>query len=331
MKIPITEFDIVYISYDEPNAEENYADLLDKCPWAKRSHGVWGSDAAHKAAAALSETERFVGIDADNIVDPDFFSIEINTDKISELDVISWAGRNEVNGLVYGNGGIKSWPIKVVEQMQTHEAAPKDSKSSQVDFCWDIHYIQMNNIYSQVMNNASPYQSFRAGFREGVKMSLIDGAPVSREHLKHIHRDNYNRLLIWCSIGADTLNGLWAIYGARLGCYMVNISRDTWDWTNVRDFEWITQFWNDNVNDKFEGGDDICAKTGYRWNRQLLLTEIKRFGTELRREIDLEIADLDEIGSRFFKATYVNPSRLGPMIRESDVEQYIGKPTALEG
>jgi len=54
--VPITEFDIIFISYDEPNADNNYADLLDKCPWAKRSHGVWGSDAAHKAAAAMSDT-----------------------------------------------------------------------------------------------------------------------------------------------------------------------------------------------------------------------------------------------------------------------------------
>ena len=66
--ISINEFDIVYISYDEPNADENYADLLDKCPWAKRSHGVEGSDAAHKAAAAMAETDRFITIDADNIV-----------------------------------------------------------------------------------------------------------------------------------------------------------------------------------------------------------------------------------------------------------------------
>ena len=62
--VSINDFDIVYISYDEPNADENYADLLEKCPWAKRSHGVWGSDAAHKAAAALSETERFITVDA---------------------------------------------------------------------------------------------------------------------------------------------------------------------------------------------------------------------------------------------------------------------------
>ena len=63
----LTEFDIVFISYDEPNADENYAHLLDICPWAMRSHGVWGSDAAHKAAAAMCESDRFISIDADNV------------------------------------------------------------------------------------------------------------------------------------------------------------------------------------------------------------------------------------------------------------------------
>ena len=78
----INEFDIVYISFDEPNADENYADLLEKCPWAKRSHGVFGSDAAHKAAADLAETDRFITIDADNIVRPDFFNVEVDMDKV---------------------------------------------------------------------------------------------------------------------------------------------------------------------------------------------------------------------------------------------------------
>ena len=88
---PLTEFDIVFISYDEPNADANYADLLDKCPWAKRSHGVWGSDAAHKAAAALCETERFITVDADNIVDPEFFSQMIDLDTIDPDDICSVA------------------------------------------------------------------------------------------------------------------------------------------------------------------------------------------------------------------------------------------------
>ena len=49
--VSINEFDIVFISYDEPNADENYNNLIEKAPWAKRSHGVFGSDAAPKAAA----------------------------------------------------------------------------------------------------------------------------------------------------------------------------------------------------------------------------------------------------------------------------------------
>ena len=39
--VSINEFDIVFISYDEPNADENYNNLIEKAPWAKRSHGVF--------------------------------------------------------------------------------------------------------------------------------------------------------------------------------------------------------------------------------------------------------------------------------------------------
>ena len=36
----VIDYDIIYLSYDEPNAEKNYADLCRKVPWAKRVHGV---------------------------------------------------------------------------------------------------------------------------------------------------------------------------------------------------------------------------------------------------------------------------------------------------
>ena len=82
MKHSINEFDIVFISYDEPNADDNYAHLLEICPWAMRSHGVWGSDAAHKAAAAMCESDRFITIAADNLVRPEFFNIEVDLRKV---------------------------------------------------------------------------------------------------------------------------------------------------------------------------------------------------------------------------------------------------------
>ncbi len=321
--VSINEFDIIYISYDEPNADENYADLLDKCPWAKRSHGVWGSDAAHKAAAAMSETERFITIDADNIVNDDFFNVELDMDKIEQNHVISFAAKNKVNGLVYGNGGIKMWPVDVVNRMRTHEAAPATDKRAQVDFCWNIQYIQMNNWHSWVYNNGSPLQAWRAGFREGVKMGLENGDVVDPAKIKNIYRENYRRLMVWMTIGEDAPNGLWAIYGARLGCHMTNVLRHEWDWKNVRDFDWLTKYFEDELAPQFADGVELCPRTGYSWDKDKLKAKTIDLGKELRSTLDLEIADVGAEGSRFWKTVYRNPSRLGAMVREDQVQDTI--------
>lgn len=319
--IPITEFDIVFISYDEPNADEHWNDLLDKCPWAKRSHGVYGSDAAHKAAAKLCETERIITVDADNIVNPEFFNLELDMSGIHKDDVISWAAKNEINGLAYGNGGIKCWPRKVIETMRTHEAAPHHDKRSQVDFCWNINYVQMNNVYSHVYNNGSPLQAWRAGFREGVKMTLEGGNVVERKKIKQLHRKNYQRLLVWQSVGADVANGLWAVYGSRLGCAMTNLYPEQWDWKNVRDFEWLNNYWRTEVAPKFEDilSEHMCERTGYAWNNQQLIDATVILGKKLQELLDLEIADLDAKASKFFKEVYINPARVAPMARETQV------------
>ena len=71
------DYDVIFLSYDEPNAEKNYNDLIKKIPWAKRVHGVEGSDAAHKACAKLSDTERLIIVDADNVINGDFINQEL--------------------------------------------------------------------------------------------------------------------------------------------------------------------------------------------------------------------------------------------------------------
>jgi len=322
MIIPITNFDIVFLSYDEPNADRNYADLLEKAPWAKRVHGVKGFDAAHKAAAAQSETDRFITIDADNIVRDEFFTISVDMSKIGKHDTISWAAKNLVNGLVYGNGGVKMWPKHVVEQMRTHEAAEDDK--SQVDFCWDIHYFQMNNIYSDVHNNASAYQAYRAGFREGVKLLLDKGIVVDPRYLKQrVYDRNYKRMLVWASVGADVENGLWAMFGTRLGAFLANCARDKYDFKTVKDFDWHDQFWREKVQPKFEGDSARCNSTGWAYSHEKLLSEIHMLGEELRSILGLEIAELDSHGSRFFKESFINPPRLGAMVREDHVDNTI--------
>ena len=48
-KIKILDLDFVFISFREPNCEENYENLLTQVPYAKRIHGVKGIHQAHIA------------------------------------------------------------------------------------------------------------------------------------------------------------------------------------------------------------------------------------------------------------------------------------------
>jgi hypothetical protein len=292
-KIKVIEQDIIFLSYDEPNAEKNYADLLSKVPWAKRVHGVDGSDAAHKACAALSETEYFVTVDADNIVDPKFFNVEIDLDELglTEDNVFSWCGRVHVNGLMYGNGGLKLWTRKFVSEMRTHENSDPTDVKGLVEFCFDNRYYQFNENYSESYTNASPFQAWRAGFREGVKMSLDQGAKT--KDLKSVWWQNYQRLLVWCSVGTDVENGFWSMFGAREGAYLTNCT--DWDYANVRDFKYLTDYWKQQHE-----GVDIDSK----------IKQLEVLGYDLRSQCGIEIAELNPQGSKFFKQVYENSPRI---------------------
>lgn len=291
--IKIIDQDIVFLSYDEPNAEKNYADLCSKVPWAKRVHGVKGSDAAHKACAEKSETEYFVTVDADNIVDPKFFEVEINLTELglTSENVFSWCGKVHVNHLMYGNGGLKLWTRKFVNEMKTHENSDPTDVKGKVEFCFDDRYYQFNENYSESFTNATPFQAWRAGFREGVKMSLDQGAKV--EDVRKVWWQNYHRLLIWCSVGADVENGMYSILGAREGAALTNCT--DWDYSNVRDFEYLTNYWNEHY-------ENAPPET--------FVEQINFYGTELRDKCKIEIANLDPAGSTFFKSVYNNTPRI---------------------
>ena len=292
----IIDYDIVYLSYDEPNAEKNYADLLTKAPWAKRVHGVEGSDAAHKACAAISETDRFITVDGDNIIRPGFLEQDIDIPQGSNLEtsVISWCGKNEINGLLYGNGGLKCWPKEYVLEMKTHENADVNNVAAQVDFCWDLKYIQQNSCYSDVHNNATPHQAWRAGFREGVKMALDQGAKPTKDQFLSGHWKNLHRLWIWLMIGADVENGTWAIYGAREGLYKTMCT--DWDFVQVRDFEYLNSLWKNEYS---------------KITEDMLSYEIMELGETIIHELDIPIAvsPFDRQQSKFFNTVYQNPSR----------------------
>lgn len=293
--IDIADLDCVFLTYDEPRKEESWAKIRNMVPWAKRVDGVKGSDAAHKAAAAESDTEWFVLIDGDNIPDPEFFNLQLSLTEQHQGGAFRWKARNIVNGLMYGNGGMSCWSKTFVNNMRTHEASDGSDETA-VEFCFDPKYWAMNDCYSTTYPNATAFQAWRAGFREGVKMCLDRGRKPSLEEFEsRVHRRNYDHLCIWQSVGMDAENGFWAIYGARLGTYMTML-RD-WDYRQVQDFDHLRALWDTFKNDE----------TG----------ACKNLGDTLRTRLGLQIVDMTAEQSKFFKHHYKSQfQNRGPMVRE---------------
>lgn len=259
----ILEFDVIFLSYDEPNADINYADLCNIVPWAQRVHGVKGSDHAHKAAAELSQTKWFVSVDADNIVYPDFFNIDLDMSD-EKVKVYGWCGKNTLNGLRYGNGGLKIWNKEFVLAMKTHENS--DNDRAQVDFCWEDGYKNFPKTYSKSIITSTPFQAWRAGFREGVKMTLFDGVKVPPQEIKErIWWHNIHRLRMWSTIGMHEENGVYAILGSRMGTYMANCT--DWDYVQVRDFEILRSIFESEVNK--DSPDQQAIELGKKLKYQL--------------------------------------------------------------
>ena len=74
---------------------------------------------------------------------------------------------------------------------------------------------------------------------------------------------------------------------------------------------------------KFYGKDEHCAISDFTWSKSILQSETEKLGRILKQDMSLEIATLDEQASKFYKASYFNPIRLAPLVKETDVEQLI--------
>jgi len=300
-RIDIADLDCIYLSYDEPQKEEFWLRIKNMIPWAKRVDGVQGSDAAHKAAAEISHTERFVLIDGDNMPEEKFFNLTLEfPDESWERAVFRWRARNHINGLMYGNGGLSSWTRDFVRNMKTHEHSDGKDETA-IEFCFNPLYWPMHDCYSTTYPNGSAFHAWRAGFREGVKMCLDRGRkPTVSEFQDRVHKRNFDHLTIWHNVGCDVAHGLWAIAGARQGTFMTMLS--DWDYREVQSFDCLFNIWK-AVNKDSDPGYTID------------------FYTEpLGKQLGLPMAFMPPFQSAFFKDHYLsNWHNRGVMTREIDV------------
>jgi hypothetical protein len=303
--IDIADLSVVYLSYDEPQKEEFWLKIKNMIPWAVRVDGVKGSDAAHKAAGEASDTERFILIDGDNMPTEDFFNMQLDYTGLPEnykLAQYRWRAINSINGLRYGNGGISSWTKTYVANMKTHEHS-EGNDTTTVDFCLDSSdnlYWAMYDCYSTTYPNYTPFQAWRAGFREGVKMCLVGGKRPSVDQFKEtVSSRNLNNLTIWHNVGRDIENGDWAIFGARYGTWQTMIEH----W-NIQDVQWF-----DNLAVLWDHVKDLNP-----------IRNAESIGDHLRDKLGLPICTLTSDQSKFFKRHYnTDKYNMGPLVREMDV------------
>jgi hypothetical protein len=221
-------YDIVFISYNEPNADENYRNLLNRFPRAKRVDKVKGIHQAHKAAATISETEMFWAVDGDAVIDKDFnFDYEVSR---YELDIVHvWMSKNPINDLEYGYGGVKLLPRNLTLAMDLTSADMTTSISKKFKIVPKI-----SNLTSF---NTDPFNTWKSAFRECVKLS-------SRIIERQQNAESELRLKIWKTKGLENTHGVYAIDGAVAGEeYGTTNKENKQALSLINDFDWLRKFY----------------------------------------------------------------------------------------
>lgn len=194
-------FDLIFISFDEENAEENWNQLSRTHFFnaVQRVHGVQGIHNAHRKASELSSTPYFFTFDGDNQFMPDLTLQMPNY--LKEQEVYVWRAQNPINGLVYGYGGLKLWSKLLFENSH----APTGYLDHATEFAPD--YKVIHQLATKTLFNTSPYSSWKSGYREASK--LIRNWKEKGEALAEV------RLREWLSVGIHHPLGDWCLLGAQ--------------------------------------------------------------------------------------------------------------------
>lgn len=103
----MTDFDAVFLSYDEPMANSLHSRLQRSLGGTvRRLHGVHRMRRAYRLCAEVVEREQFFLADGDFAIDTGFDPAAV--EPLDEgISMRVWRAVNPVNGLTYGYGGLK--------------------------------------------------------------------------------------------------------------------------------------------------------------------------------------------------------------------------------
>lgn len=223
------DFDVVFISYKEPNAEANWYRLLELFPNALRVKNVKGIFEAHKRAAEIATTDMFYVVDGDAEI-LDSWKFDFRPD-VFDMDCVHlWTSLNPINDLEYGYGGVKLFPRQLL----------LDATTWRVDLTTGLGKLKFHDKVSNITGfNTDPFGTWRSAFRECAKLS----SSLQIEY----NKETEDRLTIWTTQGQDRQYGEYALHGARSGKqYGADNCNNLEALKQINNYEWMK-----NEFDKF--------------------------------------------------------------------------------
>ena len=224
-------YDIVFISYEEPNAEDNYSKLKERFPMAKRVHGVKGIHQAHIAAAKKCFTKMFWIVDGDALILEDFmFDYEVPDHQLDHVHV--WRAQNPINDLVYGYGGVKLFPRTLTLNMDVTKPDMTTSISKK--------FIAVQEVANITAFNTGEFEAWKGAFRECAKLAskIIPG---------QVDEETEKRLETWLTVGAERQYGKIAMHGAACGKQFGEHYRGNVEaLAMLNDFDYLEQEFNEH-------------------------------------------------------------------------------------
>jgi len=219
-------YDIIFISNNEPNADENWKNLSRRYTLSKRLNNIKGIHLAHITAAKSSFTKMFWVVDGDAKV-LDNFNFDYQVSEYDQDCVHIFHSINPVNNLIYGYGAVKLLPRMLTLKLNTESLDMTLSINNKIKIIEQVSNITQFNV--------DEFSTWRSAFRECVKLTL-------NVLNKKDNDESLRRLNTWCEIGIEQPFGKYCVQGAREGKNYALVNYNNIEALKlINDFDWLKE------------------------------------------------------------------------------------------
>jgi len=218
--------DIIFISYDEPDADVNWAILKNQHPRAKRIHGIQGMEIAKEAAADMATTPWYFAVFAKTKVHENF-NFSYAPDYMQQPKHYIFNCLNTVNNLEYGHMGIVLYNSKGIKETNA-------ANNFGIDYTLSFLHESVPILSCYGSFDQSPYHTWRTAFRETVKLAYFESITPTVE--------GAYRLNVWKS-KAHGPYAHWCLQGANDGVdFFNNSDRELTTLKQSFRWEWLKEY-----------------------------------------------------------------------------------------